>query len=211
MFERFTDRARKIMALANQEAQRHEHEYIGTEHILLGLLIEGTGVGFHVLKNLGADPIAIRRKVESLIKAGDEVVSMGKLPQTPRTKKVIEFAIKEARALSHNYVGSEHLLLGLLHDEEGIAGMSLAQCGMKLDAARKELCNLLQEGVQPATSADRLYHVRHQGQSYWVEAPDLKAATAVWKRHFGRVPIGDERRVEDPDSIEMVFEGPVWR
>lgn len=211
MFERFTDRARKTLAMANQEAQRFNNEYIGTEHILLGLLIEGSGVGFNVLLNLGADPVAVRRKVESLIKPGDEVVSMGKLPQVPRAKKVIEFAIMEARALSHNYVGTEHLLLGLLREGEGIAAMVLTQFGIRLEAAREEVRSLLEEGVRPADSVSRLYHVRHQGQSYWVEAADLNAAAAVWKRHFGKVPRGDEQRVEDPESIEMVFEGPVWR
>ena len=211
MFERFTDRSRKVMALANHEAQRFNNEYIGTEHILLGLLKEGTGVGFNVLKNLGADPIAVRRKVESLIKHGDEEVSRGKLPQTPRAKKVIEFAIKESRALGQNYVGTEHMLLGLLQEGEGIAAIVLTQCGIKVEGARKEVRRLLEAGEPPTGSTGRLYHVQHLGESFWVEAPDLKAATAVWKRHFGRVPSGDEHRVEDPDAIEMVFEGPVWR
>ena len=105
MFERFTDRARKVMALANQEAQRFNHEYIGTEHILLGLVKEGSGVGANVLKNLGVDLRKVRLEVEKLVKSGPEMVTMGKLPQTPRAKKVIEYAIEEARNLNHNYVG----------------------------------------------------------------------------------------------------------
>ena len=113
MFERLTDRARKVMALANQEAQRFNHEYIGTEHILLGLVKEGSGVGANVLKNLGIDLRKVRLEVEKLVKSGPEMVTMGKLPQTPRAKKVIEYAIEEARNLNHNYVGTEHLLLGL--------------------------------------------------------------------------------------------------
>lgn len=211
MFERFTDRARKSMALANQEAQRFKDENIGSEHILLGLLIEGSGVGFNVLKNLGADPVAVRRKVESLVESGSDVVSMGKLPQTPRAKKVIEFAIEEARALGNNYVGTEHLLLGLLCEEGGIARKVLSEFSLTVEAARQELRAMLQLDESPSESMGRLYHVRHQGKSYWVEAPDLEAATAVWKRRFGRVPSGDEHRIEDPNSIEMVFEGPVWR
>jgi len=211
VFERFTNRCRKVMALANHESQRFNHEYIGAEHILLGLLKEGTGVGFNVLKNLSDDPIAVRRMVESLIKHGDEEVSMGKLPQTPRAKKVIEFAIEESRSLGHRYVGTEHMLLGLLLEGEGIAAIALTQFGIKVEGARTEVRRLLESGEPPTESTGRLYQVQHQGESYWVEAPDLKAATAVWMRHFGRLPSGEEHRVEDPDAIEMVFEGPVWR
>ena len=119
MFERFTDRARKVMALANQEAQRFNHEYIGTEHILLGLVKEGSGVGANVLKNLDVDLRKVRLEVEKLVHSGPDMVTMGKLPQTPRAKKVIEYAIEEARNLNHNYVGTEHLLLGLLRPSAG--------------------------------------------------------------------------------------------
>ncbi|MBC8421627.1 NDP-hexose 4-ketoreductase, partial [bacterium] len=106
MFERLTDRARKVMALANQEAQRFNHEYIGTEHILLGLVKEGSGVGANVLKHLEIDLRKVRLEVEKLVKSGPDMVTMGKLPQTPRAKKVIEYAIEEARSLNHNYVGT---------------------------------------------------------------------------------------------------------
>ena len=99
MFERLTDRARKVMALANQEAQRFNHEYIGTEHILLGLVKEGSGVGANVLKHLEIDLRKVRLEVEKLVKSGPDMVTMGKLPQTPRAKKVIEYAIEEARSL----------------------------------------------------------------------------------------------------------------
>src|SRR4030042_7216391 len=119
MFERFTDRARKVMALANQEAQRFNHEYIGTEHILLGLVKEGSGVGATVLKNLDVDIKKLRLEVEKQVKTGPDMVTMGKLPQTPRAKKVIEYAIEEARSLNHNYVGAENLLLGPLCEHEG--------------------------------------------------------------------------------------------
>ncbi|MHC4623633.1 MAG: ATP-dependent Clp protease ATP-binding subunit [Planctomycetota bacterium] len=148
MFERFTDRARKVMALANQEAQRFNHEYIGTEHILLGLVKEGSGVGATVLKNLDVDIKKLRLEVEKLVKSGPDMVTMGKLPQTPRAKKVIEYAIEEARSLNHNYVGTEHILLGLLRESEGIAAQVLMNLGLKLEDVRQEVLNLLGAGVE---------------------------------------------------------------
>jgi len=148
MFERFTDRARKVMALANQEAQRFNHEYIGTEHILLGLVKEGSGVGANVLKNLDVDLRKVRLEVEKLVKSGPDMVTMGKLPQTPRAKKVIEYAIEEARNLNHNYVGTEHLLLGLLREQEGVAAQVLMNLGLKLEEVREEVLNLLGAGVE---------------------------------------------------------------
>ena len=143
MFERFTDRARKVMALANAEAQRFNHEYIGTEHILLGLVKEGSGVGANVLKNLDVDLRKVRLEVEKLVKSGPETATMGKLPQTPRAKKVIEYAIEEARNLNHNYVGTEHLLLGLLREQDGVAAQVLVNLHMRLEDVREEVLNLL--------------------------------------------------------------------
>src|SRR5690349_19401849 len=148
MFERFTDRARKVMALANQEAQRFNHEYIGTEHILLGLVKEGSGVGANVLKNLEVDLRKVRMEVEKLVKSGPDMVTMGKLPQTPRAKKVIEYAIEEARNLNHNYVGTEHLLLGLLREHDGVAAQVLMNLNLKLEEVREEVLNLLGAGVE---------------------------------------------------------------
>jgi len=153
MFERFTDRARKVMALANQEAQRFNHEYIGTEHILLGLVKEGSGVGANVLKNLDVDLRKVRMEVEKLVKAGPEMVTMGKLPHTPRAKKVIEFAIEEARNLNHNYVGTEHLLLGLLREHDGVAAQVLMNLGLKLEEVREEVLNLLGAGMEAGDEA----------------------------------------------------------
>ncbi|MDP6601987.1 MAG: ATP-dependent Clp protease ATP-binding subunit [Phycisphaerales bacterium] len=148
MFERLTDRARKVMALANQEAQRFNHEYIGTEHILLGLVKEGSGVGANVLKHLSIDLRKVRLEVEKLVKSGPDMVTMGKLPQTPRAKKVIEYSIEEARSLNHNYVGTEHLLLGLLREQEGVAAQVLLNLGLKLEEVREEVLNLLGAGVE---------------------------------------------------------------
>jgi hypothetical protein len=156
MFERFTDRARKVMALANQEAQRFNHEYIGTEHILLGLVKEGSGVGANVLKNLDVDLRKIRQEVEKLVKSAPDIVTMGKLPLTPRAKKVIEYAIEEARNLNHNYVGTEHLLLGLVREHDGVAALVLMNLNLKLEEVRAEVLNLLGAGVEdPSTVTDR--------------------------------------------------------
>ena len=163
MFERFTDRARKVMALANQEAQRFNHEYIGTEHILLGLVKEGSGVGANVLKNLDVDLRKVRLEVEKLVKSGPDMVTMGKLPQTPRAKKVIEYAIEEARNLNHNYVGTEHLLLGLLREHDGVAAQVLMNLGLRLEEVREEVLNLLGAG---STS-----EMESTGESEATEAP----------------------------------------
>ncbi|MFI5458341.1 MAG: ATP-dependent Clp protease ATP-binding subunit [Isosphaerales bacterium] len=155
MFERFTDRARKVMQLANQEAQRFNHEYVGTEHVLLGLIKEGSGVAANVLRNLEVDLRKIRNEVEKIVQAGPEMVTMGKLPQTPRAKKVIEYAIEEARNLNHNYVGTEHLLLGLLREQEGVAAQVLLNLNLKLDEVREEVLNLLGHGMESGGESER--------------------------------------------------------
>lgn len=150
MFERFTGRAQKVMALANQEAQRLNHEYIGTEHVLLGLLNEGSGVGANVLKHLGIDLRTVRREVENLVKPGPDLFTAGKLPQTPRTKKALELAIDEANTLNHKYVGTEHLLLGLLREHDGIAAFVLRGLGLELDAVRTQVLRTLEKGIDHA-------------------------------------------------------------
>jgi ATP-dependent Clp protease ATP-binding subunit ClpC len=155
MYERFTDRARKVMQLANQEAQRFNHEYIGTEHILLGLVKEGSGVAANVLKNLDVDLRKIRLEVEKLVQSGPEMVTMGKLPQTPRAKKVIEYSMEEARNLNHNYVGTEHILLGLLREQEGVAAQVLMNLGLKLEEVREEVLNLLGHGLEGGEGSER--------------------------------------------------------
>jgi ATP-dependent Clp protease ATP-binding subunit ClpC len=136
------------MQLANQEAQRFNHEYIGTEHVLLGLVKEGSGVAANVLKNLDVDLRKIRLEVEKLVQSGPEMVTMGKLPQTPRAKKVIEYSMEEARNLNHNYVGTEHILLGLLREQEGVAAQVLMNLGLKLEEVREEVLNLLGHGLE---------------------------------------------------------------
>ncbi len=155
MYERFTDRARKVMQLANQEAQRFNHEYIGTEHVLLGLVKEGSGVAANVLKNLEVDLRKIRLEVEKLVQSGPEMVTVGKLPQTPRAKKVIEYSMEEARNLNHSYVGTEHILLGLLREQEGVAAQVLMNLGLKLEDVREEVLNLLGHGLEGAEVGER--------------------------------------------------------
>ena len=143
------------MQLANQEAQRFNHEYIGTEHILLGLVKEGSGVAANVLKNLDIDLRKIRLEVEKIVQTGPggEQVVMGKLPHTPRAKKVIEYSIEEARNLNHNYVGTEHLLLGLLREQEGVAAQVLMNLGLKLEDVREEVLNLLGHNMPDSTES----------------------------------------------------------
>ncbi|MDC3379248.1 ATP-dependent Clp protease ATP-binding subunit [Planctomycetota bacterium] len=143
MFDRFTDRARKVMGLARQEAQRFNHQYIGTEHILLGLIQEGSGVAANVLRNLDVDPEKIRVEVEKIVQDGPTMVTMGQLPFTPRAKKVLELAAEEATNLRHNYIGTEHLLLGLIRENEGVAAQVLMNLGLKLDEVREEVLELL--------------------------------------------------------------------
>ncbi|HDY69008.1 MAG: ATP-dependent Clp protease ATP-binding subunit [Candidatus Scalindua sediminis] len=143
MFDKFTDRARKVMALAREEAKRFNHEYIGTEHILLGLVKEGSGVAANVLQNLDIDLKKIRLEIEKIVQTGPDLVSVGQLPFTPRVKKVLEYAIEEARAMGHNYIGTEHQLLGLLREQEGVAAQVLLNLGVKLEDVREEIIELL--------------------------------------------------------------------
>lgn len=162
MYERFTDRARKVMQLANQEAQRFNHEYVGTEHILLALIKEGSGLAAAVCKNLDLDLRRVRLKVEELVQAGPDMVTMGKLPQTPRAKRVMEYAMEEARSLGHNHVGTEHILLGLIREGEGVAATVLKHFGIGVEIIREECLNLLGHGIQRLNepSVGKLFKVR---------------------------------------------------
>src|SRR5205814_2589337 len=185
MYERFTDRARKVMQLANQEAQRFNHEYIGTEHILLGLVKEGSGVAANVLKNLDVDLRKIRLEVEKLVQSGPDMVTMGKLPQTPRAKKVIEYSMEEARNLNHNYVGTEHILLGLLREQEGVAAQVLMNLGLKLEEVREEVLNLLGHGMEGGEGGERSPAGGGGGQSEAAGGKQSKSKTPALDS-FGR-------------------------
>jgi ATP-dependent Clp protease ATP-binding subunit ClpC len=151
MYDRFTDRAKKVMQLANQEAQRFNHEYIGTEHILLGLVKEGSGIAATALKNLGVDLQKIRLEVEKIVQNGAERITAGSLPQTPRAKQLLQYSIEEARHLNHNYVGTEHLLLGILRESDTVAAQVFLNLGLRLEQVREELLNLLGQNLQHGT------------------------------------------------------------
>jgi ATP-dependent Clp protease ATP-binding subunit ClpC len=133
------------MQLANQESQRFDHEYIGTEHLLLGLVKEGSGVAVRLLKNLNVDFREIVSQVEALIQSRSDPAAAGEAPKMPRAKKVIEYSLEEARNLSHDYVGSEHLLLGLLRERDGVAAKVLMNFGLQLDDARAQIALLLSQ------------------------------------------------------------------
>src|SRR5690242_7425886 len=145
-FEKFTDRARKVLTLAQEEAQRFNHNYIGTEHLLLGLIREGDGVAARVLKNLGIELSKVRAATEFIIKRGERAV-MGEIGMTPRAKKVIELAVDEARRLNHHYIGTEHLLLGLIREGEGIAAGVLESLGVNLEKVRAQVMQVVSQNA----------------------------------------------------------------
>jgi ATP-dependent Clp protease ATP-binding subunit ClpC len=141
-FNKFTERARKVLHLAQEEAQRLKHNYIGTEHLLLGLIREGDGVAAKVLSNLGVDLDKARSSVESILGRGNRVV-IGEIGLTPRTKKVVELAVDEARHLHHHYLGTEHLLLGLVREGQGIGAGVLESLGVSLEKVRAQTLQVL--------------------------------------------------------------------
>lgn len=145
MYERFTDRSRRVMQLANKEAQRFHHDYIGTEHILLGITKESGCLAATIVESFGVDIGKVRMEVEKIVKSGPEMVTMGKLPYTPRAKKAIGHAIEESNSLNHNYVGTEHLLIGLSRGHKGIAAQVLVNLGLKLEDVRKAALSLISQ------------------------------------------------------------------
>lgn len=147
MFNRFTERARKVIVYAKEEARRFNHDYIGTEHLLLGLIREGEGVAAAVLQKLGLDLETIRIEVEKLVQPGPQTQVLGDIPFTPRSKKSLELSAEEARALGHNYIGTEHLLLGLVKEGEGMAYRVLLNLGLDLGKLRNEVMELLGSGI----------------------------------------------------------------
>lgn len=151
MCDRFTDRSRRVLQLANQEAQRFNHESICPEHILLGLVKENSGVAAHVLKDLDVDLRKLRIEVERIVEMGPDMASYSQLPQAPRSKKILEYAMAEACKLNHDYVGTEHLLLGLLRDREGLAAQILINLGLKLEVVRHQVLKMIGLGDENAT------------------------------------------------------------
>ena len=153
MSNRFTERAQRVILIAQEEAKRLNHDYVGTEHILLGLIALGEGVAAQVLANLGVDLRRVRSEIEKIVGTGDNVMLLGEIPFTPRAKKVLEYAVEEAQHMGHSYVGTEHLLLGLIREEEGVAARVLENLGLRLDVVREEVLNLLGEGQTPHAGA----------------------------------------------------------
>jgi ATP-dependent Clp protease ATP-binding subunit ClpA len=148
MFERFTDRARRVVVLAQEEARELGHNYIGTEHLLLGLLRERDGVAARALEALGIRLDAVRQEIRQIIGTGSGMPS-GHIPFTPRAKKVLELSLREALQLGHNYIGTEHILLGLIHEGEGVAAQVLVKLGAGHDRVRQQVVQLL-HGLEPS-------------------------------------------------------------
>jgi ATP-dependent Clp protease ATP-binding subunit ClpC len=156
MFNRFTERARRVILLAKEEAKRFNHDYIGTEHLLLGLIREGEGVAAAVLMSLGLDPTKIRMEVEKLVQPGSSASVSGDIPFTPKAKKAIELSMEEARQLGHNYIGTEHLLLGLIKEGEGVASEVLLNLGLDAGKVKDEVMQILGSATPGfATGSDR--------------------------------------------------------
>ncbi|MBK8574166.1 MAG: ATP-dependent Clp protease ATP-binding subunit [Elusimicrobia bacterium] len=152
MSNRFTERAQRVILIAQEEAKRLNHDYVGTEHLLLGLIALGEGVAAQVVANLGVDLRRVRAEIEKIVGTGDNVMLLGEIPFTPRAKKVLELAVEEAQNMGHNYVGTEHLLLGLIREEEGVAARVMENLGVRLDVVREEVISLLGEGQQGQSS-----------------------------------------------------------
>ena len=152
-YERFTDRARKVMTLANQQAMRLHHQQLDTEHMLLGLIAEGSGIAAYVLKNLGVDFESCLLQVEKLVPLLSQPASGGELPLSSRWTQLIEMSLQEAAKLNHNYVGTEHLILALARQKDGVAAQALANLGLKLLDIRHEVLNLLGHALDDGTPA----------------------------------------------------------
>ena len=191
MFERFTDRARRVVVLAQEEARMLNHNYIGTEHVLLGLIHEGEGVAAKALESLGISLEAVRQQVEEIIGRGQSLVA-GQVPFTPRAKKVLELSLREALALGHHYIGTEHLLLGLLREGEGVAAQVLAGLGADHARVRERVLGLLTSPREQAdlqtqlvadlvSAAEGLTQVRRHKEAAF-DAGDLDRAAALRDR-----------------------------
>ncbi len=172
MYERFTTHVHRVMQLANSEAQRFNHEYIGTEHVLLALIKLGDGIAANVLRKLDVDVQKVRLELENSMESGPNKVWMSKLPQTPGTKNVIGYAMEEARNLNHRCVGTQHILLGLLREQKGVAAL-WNTLGVTLEDARAEVSQMSEEDERPLFSPnDPDQDIRHAIKSIWVVLPE---------------------------------------
>ena len=199
MFERFTDRARRVVVLAQEEARLLNHNYIGTEHILLGLIHEGEGVAAKALESLGISLEAVRAQVEEIIGHGGQAPS-GHIPFTPRAKKVLELSLREALQLGHNYIGTEHILLGLIREGEGVAAQVLVKLGADLSRVRQQVIQLLSgyAGTKEAggQGADRRRHRRGAAVGLARARPVRPQPHAARREKKLDPVIGREREIE---------------
>jgi ATP-dependent Clp protease ATP-binding subunit ClpA len=177
MFERFSDRARRVVVLAQQEARMLDHNYIGTEHLLLGLLHEGEGVAAKALESLGISLDAARQQVEEIIGRGQEVPS-GHIPFTPRAKKVLELSLRESLQLSSNYIGTEHILLALIREGDGVAAQVLVKLGADLNRVRQQVIQLLHghQGQEPVSAQSAARELSLPGVQARLEKVELRLA-----------------------------------
>ena len=207
----FTDRVRKVLAMAREEAIRLQHDYVGTEHILLGLIREGEGVAAAVLTNLNVDLDQIHERVEESVRKGKATIALGELPYTSRAKKVLEFAMAEARDFNHSYVGTEHLLLGLLREEKGIAAQVLNSLGVTLDEAAgrdAQGARVRRHPSEPAGIGGRCAQAGGAAKSWRQEVQDARPRPLLPRPHRARAPgqarpdhrsrRGDRARHRDP-------------
>jgi ATP-dependent Clp protease ATP-binding subunit ClpC len=192
VFERFTDRARRAVVLAQEEARLLNHNYVGTEHLLLGLIHEGEGVAAMALESLGISLQAVRREVEEIIGQGQSAPT-GHIPFTPRAKKVLELSLREVMQLGHNYVGTEHILLGLIREGEGVAAQVLVKVGASLDRVRQQVIQLLsgyargEVAAEPAGARTRLVHMTVPAELREVE----EQLAQVRREKMGAIDRGD--------------------
>ena len=181
MFERFTDRARRVVVLAQEEARLLDHNYIGTEHLLLGLVHEGEGIAARVLRTAGVDLDLLRAAVEDIIGRGDSTPS-GHIPFTPSAKKVLELSLREALELGHNYIGTEHLLLGLIRQEDGVAAVTLAARGLDLERTRRQVVEIT-SGAKADVEPERLYATGQERRPFLLTAFTAVAREAKDRLH----------------------------
>ena len=195
MFERFTDRARRVVVLAQEEARMLNHNYIGTEHLLLGLIHEGEGVAAKALAAMEIRLEAVRQQVEEIVGRGQDAPS-GHIPFTPRAKKVLELSLRESTQLGHRYIGTEHILLGLIREGEGVAAQVLVRLGADLDRVRQQVIQLLQghQGDEPGPSSAE---VRFEGRSDRLDAIGEKIDTIA-----DRLAAIEDRLGIDPAAAE---------
>ena len=177
MNDRFTERFKKVLFLARDEAGRLQHDYIGTEHFLLGIAREGEGIGAKVLQNLGLSLPQIQQVVEKMVAPSGGTVTIGEIPFTPRAKRVLELSVEEARLLGHSYIGTEHLLLGLIREGEGVAARVLIQLDVTSERVREETHKLLSDLRPDADAA-------------------IPEVDPLMRRTLMRWPIGPEKRIQ---------------